>query len=70
MKEQGKIIIAITHDDHYFDAADRVIKMDMGEIETVLRVFAPQPHRRKRGIVLAGLGIWSDKMLMPGIVAD
>ncbi|MCP5108709.1 MAG: ATP-binding cassette domain-containing protein, partial [bacterium] len=35
MKEEGKIVIAITHDDHYFDAADRVIKMDIGNIETV-----------------------------------
>lgn len=35
MKEEGKIIIAITHDDHYFDVADKIIKMDMGKIEAV-----------------------------------
>lgn len=35
MKEEGKIVIAITHDDHYFDVADKIIKMDMGKIETV-----------------------------------
>ncbi len=35
MKEEGKIVIAITHDDHYFDVADRIIKMDMGKVETV-----------------------------------
>lgn len=35
MKERGKIVIAITHDDHYFDVADRVVKMDMGEIDLV-----------------------------------
>jgi len=37
MKEKGKTIIAITHDDHYFDIdiADRVIKMDMGKIDRV-----------------------------------
>ena len=35
MKEEGKIVIAITHDDHYFDVADRVIKMDMGTIDLV-----------------------------------
>jgi ABC-type siderophore export system fused ATPase/permease subunit len=35
MKEQGKIVIAITHDDHYFDVADRLIKLDMGQIEIV-----------------------------------
>jgi putative pyoverdin transport system ATP-binding/permease protein len=33
MKEQGKIIIAITHDDHYFDVADKVLKLDMGKVE-------------------------------------
>lgn len=33
MKKEGKIIIAITHDDHYFDVADKIIKMDMGKIE-------------------------------------
>ncbi|MCP4178324.1 MAG: cyclic peptide export ABC transporter [bacterium] len=32
MKKQGKIVIAITHDDNYFDVADRIIKMDMGKI--------------------------------------
>jgi len=32
MKENGKTVIAITHDDHYFDVADRVIKMDMGKM--------------------------------------
>jgi cyclic peptide transporter len=35
MKEEGKIVIAITHDDHYFDVADKIIKMDMGKIEKV-----------------------------------
>lgn len=35
MKQEGKIVIAITHDDHYFDVADKIIKMDMGKIEKV-----------------------------------
>lgn len=35
MKERGKTVIAITHDDHYFDVADRVVKMDMGKIELI-----------------------------------
>ncbi|MCK4765237.1 MAG: cyclic peptide export ABC transporter [Candidatus Aminicenantes bacterium] len=35
MKKEGKIVIAITHDDHYFDVADKIIKMDMGKIEVV-----------------------------------
>jgi putative ATP-binding cassette transporter len=33
MKEEGKIIIAITHDDHYFDVADKIIKLDMGKVD-------------------------------------
>lgn len=33
MKERGKIVIAITHDDHYFDIADKIIKLDMGQID-------------------------------------
>jgi ABC-type siderophore export system fused ATPase/permease subunit len=34
MKQKGKIVIAITHDDHYFDVADKIIKMDMGKISS------------------------------------
>jgi len=30
MKKQGKIVIAITHDDHYFDVADQVLEMKNG----------------------------------------
>jgi len=32
MKKKGKIVIAITHDDNYFDVADQIIKMDMGRL--------------------------------------
>lgn len=32
MKRNGKIVIVITHDDNYFDVADRIIKMDVGKI--------------------------------------
>jgi len=31
LRERGKCIIAITHDDHYFDIADKIIKMEMGK---------------------------------------
>lgn len=34
MKKSGKIVIAITHDDHYFDVADSVLKMDRGKLAT------------------------------------
>jgi putative pyoverdin transport system ATP-binding/permease protein len=33
MKKMGKIVIAITHDDHYFDAADKIFKMTDGKLE-------------------------------------
>ncbi|MBP2000610.1 cyclic peptide transporter [Paenibacillus shirakamiensis] len=32
LKMRGKCIIAITHDDRFFNLADRVIKMDMGQM--------------------------------------
>ncbi|MCC2442998.1 cyclic peptide export ABC transporter [Bacillus cereus] len=33
MKEKGKIVFAITHDDHYFDVADHLLKMEMGQLK-------------------------------------
>ncbi|AXY73681.1 cyclic peptide export ABC transporter [Paraflavitalea soli] len=35
MKRAGKIIIAITHDDHYFDVADKLIKLDKGQLDHI-----------------------------------
>ena len=32
LKSQGKTIIAVSHDDRYFDRADRIIKLEFGEI--------------------------------------
>jgi len=32
-KAQGKTIIAVSHDDRYFDAADRIIRLDYGRIK-------------------------------------
>lgn len=34
LKAAGKTIIAISHDDRYFDAADRLYKLDRGQIST------------------------------------
>jgi putative ATP-binding cassette transporter len=39
MRMKNKIIIAITHDDHYFDVADKIIKMNMGKVEYVTKDF-------------------------------
>jgi putative ATP-binding cassette transporter len=33
LKHRGKIVIAISHDDHYFHVADRIIKLDYGQLE-------------------------------------
>jgi putative pyoverdin transport system ATP-binding/permease protein len=35
-KAQGKTVIAISHDDRYFDVADRVINLDYGRIRIAL----------------------------------
>jgi putative ATP-binding cassette transporter len=32
LQAQGKTIIAVTHDDKYFNTADRVFKMDYGKL--------------------------------------
>ncbi|MND07899.1 ABC transporter ATP-binding protein YojI [compost metagenome] len=32
LRAQGKTVIVVTHDDAYFDAADRIVKMDFGRI--------------------------------------
>ena len=33
MKARGKCVIAISHDDHYYSTADRVIRLNYGQIE-------------------------------------
>lgn len=37
LKEQGKTILAVTHDDLYFDFADRVVTLDLGRVVSVRR---------------------------------
>lgn len=33
LKREGKTVIAVTHDDKYFDVADRLIKMEFGKLK-------------------------------------
>ena len=33
LKQRGKTVIVISHDDHYFHVGDRIIKLDYGQIE-------------------------------------
>lgn len=35
LHERGKTIIAVTHDDRYFHHADRIVKLDYGNIEFI-----------------------------------
>jgi putative ATP-binding cassette transporter len=32
LKAKGKAVIAISHDERYYDAADRIIRLDCGRI--------------------------------------
>ncbi|NBI31013.1 cyclic peptide export ABC transporter [Chengkuizengella marina] len=41
LKSRGKCIIAITHDDKYFDVADRLFRVDMGKLEELDTVTDP-----------------------------
>ncbi|NEQ95739.1 MAG: cyclic peptide export ABC transporter [Cyanothece sp. SIO2G6] len=34
LKQQGKTVLVISHDDHYFHLADRIIKLNYGRIES------------------------------------
>lgn len=34
LKRSGKTVIVISHDDHYYDVADRIIKLESGRIES------------------------------------
>lgn len=40
LRAQGKTVLVISHDDHYFDQADRIIKLDYGQI----KLEQAQPH--------------------------
>jgi putative ATP-binding cassette transporter len=34
LKERGKIVIVISHDERYFHLADHIIKLDYGAVES------------------------------------
>jgi len=44
LKAKGKTVVAISHDDRYFHVADRVIKLDAGQIAS--------DTRQRRGVDL------------------
>jgi putative ATP-binding cassette transporter len=45
LKSRGKTVVAITHDDKYFELADRLVKLDSGKVvfDKHLSGMAPQP---------------------------
>lgn len=51
LKRQGKTLIVISHDDRYFDAADRYVRLDNGQIVEDV------PVRRAAVESVRGLGV-------------
>jgi putative ATP-binding cassette transporter len=46
LKEKGKTVIVISHDDYYYHVADRIIKLDDGKVNYDQPMFDPaaSPH--------------------------
>jgi putative ATP-binding cassette transporter len=42
LKARGKTVLVITHDDNYFSCADRIIKLDYGQVVSEKSATAPQ----------------------------
>ncbi|WP_394251538.1 multidrug ABC transporter permease/ATP-binding protein [Vibrio profundi] len=51
LKERGVTVIAITHDDAYFDAADRIFKMDTGHLVELSKGNLAQAHQALESVV-------------------
>jgi putative ATP-binding cassette transporter len=45
LKKRGKTVIVISHDDHYFYVADRIVKLDYGQLEydRMAANYSPEP---------------------------
>ena len=43
LKQQGKTVIVITHDDRYFDCADRIVKLELGRLADPVTPPTPRP---------------------------
>jgi putative ATP-binding cassette transporter len=46
LKKRGKTILAITHDDRYYHKADRIYKMEYGQL--IDHKVEPKPRQKKR----------------------
>eukprot|EP00487_Bulimina_marginata_P002255 TRINITY_DN1528_c0_g1_i1.p1 TRINITY_DN1528_c0_g1~~TRINITY_DN1528_c0_g1_i1.p1 ORF type:complete len:120 (-),score=12.62 TRINITY_DN1528_c0_g1_i1:121-480(-) len=51
LKERGVTVIAITHDDAYFDVADRFFKMDSGNLIELSKGNLAQAHQALESVV-------------------
>ncbi|OBS95122.1 multidrug ABC transporter permease/ATP-binding protein [Vibrio cyclitrophicus] len=51
LKERGVTVIAITHDDAYFDVADRIFKMDSGNLIELSKGNLAQAHQALESVV-------------------
>src|SRR6185295_9332464 len=45
LRDSGKTVLVISHDDHYYRVADRIIKLDYGKVEYDRRCETPARHR-------------------------
>jgi len=50
LKARGKTVLVITHDDRYFDLADRIIKLDYGKLASPV---ASEPEGQELNPVLS-----------------
>jgi len=50
LKQRGKTVIAVTHDDRFFHCADQVITMEYGRIRSVERAAPKAPVEREAGV--------------------
>jgi putative ATP-binding cassette transporter len=51
MQRQGKTLVVISHDDRYYDLADRICKFELGRLVDVSA--PPAPQRREGGVAAA-----------------
>jgi putative ATP-binding cassette transporter len=45
LKAQGKLVVVISHDDHYFQVADRIVKLNYGQVESDEYLGQSYPHQ-------------------------
>jgi putative pyoverdin transport system ATP-binding/permease protein len=48
LKARGKLIVVISHDDQYYSVADRIIKLDLGQVVQDVHPLAPQTAQMLR----------------------